>query len=117
MLSLVFKSLAGNIRDAYELGTISYGPYGNRIPFDFKSKKFLKNNTSQIRAGAKYDVGKLEESLHSDQINKLIAISATARKLKNTFFSTGKIFIGKIFIFILTMKGYISNLLKFFGNS
>ena len=87
MLSLVFKSLAGNIRDAYELGTISYGPYGNRIPFDFKSKKFLKNNTSQIRAGAKYDVGKLEESLHSDQINKLIAISATARKLKkNKFF-------------------------------
>ena len=108
MLSLVFKSLGGNICVSVQI----VNPLRN-----FKSKKFLKNNSSQIRDGAKYDVGELEESLDSDQINKLIAISATARKLKHKFFTTGIILIRKIFRFKLTMKGYISNLLKFFGNS
>ena len=108
MLSLVFKSLGGNICVSVQI----VNPLRN-----FKSKKFLKNNSSQIRDGAKYDVGELEESLDSDQINKLIAISATARKLKHKFFITGIILIRKIFRFKLTMKGYISNLLKFFGNS
>ena len=44
-------------------------------------KIVLKNHISQIRARATYDVGELTDSLDSDQINKLIVISASARKL------------------------------------
>ena len=67
----------------------------------------MKTNISQIRAGAKDDVGELNESLGSDQVNKLIAISATARKLLHKFLPTGTILITKIFGFITTLKEYI----------